>query len=56
MEIILNKNGNLKKLEPNVIDKVIAALYCKELYRIFLKISMEIFIRYCFNFKLNILF
>lgn len=32
LEVILNKNGDLKKLEPNISDKVIAALYCKEHY------------------------
>ncbi len=32
IKIILNNNGNLKKLEPNISDKVIASLYCGEYY------------------------
>ena len=32
LEIILNQNGSLKKLEPNISDEVLAALYCKEHY------------------------
>ena len=30
LEIILNKNGNLKKIEPNISDKVIASLHAPE--------------------------
>jgi glycerol-3-phosphate dehydrogenase len=32
LRIILNKNGQLKKLEPNISDNVIASLYCGEYF------------------------